>query len=176
MRAAAQKRKKSPDAKSRPTRSTRHDDDTHDHVIGQDNPRAMSSTGKARIEPGTVEVIDRVMPTKEKLEALKFDQEELMVLIHDSTNPTDDPIPYVINGGRRQAFIRGQKQKVKRMYVEILARMKKTTYTQTKEKDSQGIDTVINHPHTALVFPFSVIHDPNPRGAAWLEAILAEAG
>jgi len=67
---------------------------------------------------------------KEHLENLKFNEEVLTIMLHDTTDPTADPIPYVINDGRRQAFIRGQEQQVKRKFVEVLARMKVTSYTQ----------------------------------------------
>ena len=133
----------------------------------------MSSTGKARIEPSVIEKVDH-QPSNEKLSNLAFAEEEMVIVVHDSVDVNDDPIPYVINGGRRQAFIRGQEQSVRRKYVEILARMKRTRYTQEKYKDSQGIDSIRNIPHTALVYPFTVVSDPNPNGRAWLKAILAE--
>jgi hypothetical protein len=148
--------------------------DTADRPIGQDGPREMPSTGPARIEPSEIETVDHPV-SKSKLEALAFNEEILTVLVHDSTNVNDDPVPYVINGGRRQAFIRGREQQVRRKYVEILARMKRTTFTQEKFKDSQGIDGIRNIPHTGLVYPFQVIHDPSPNGRRWLQAILDEA-
>jgi hypothetical protein len=157
-----------------PTRSTRNDLETNEQVVGQDRPREMPSTGKARIDPPHVEVVDRVVD-KDHLENLRFNEDVLTIVVLDSTSPTDDPVPYVINDGRRQAFIRGQEQKVKRKYVEVLARMKYTTFSQEKYKDSQGIDAIRNIPHSALRFPFVVRHDPSPRGKAWLQAILSEA-
>ena len=160
--------------KRRAVRSRRRDVDTTAHKIGQDRPREMPSTGPARIQPSEVQVVDRPVD-KEWADQMEFNEEELTILIHETTNPSDDPVPFVINGGRRQAFIRGREQKVKRKYVEVLARMKVTTYTQEKYRDSQDIDAIRNVPHTALKNPFSVIHDPNPRGHAWLKGILSEA-
>src|SRR5437588_5283103 len=153
LRAAAEARRL-----KEPVRSTRNDLETNEQVIGQDRPREMPSTGPARLEPAHVEPVDKVVD-KEYLENLKFMEEVLTIVVLDSTNPTDDPVPYVINGGRRQAFIRGKEQQVKRKYVEVLARMKYTTYTQEKYKDSQNIDSIRNIPHTSWRVPFSVIYD-----------------
>lgn len=161
------------EARNNPARSTRNDLDTTDRKIGQPGVREMPSTGDARIEPSEIEVVDRPVRAS-KLELLKFMEEELTIVVHDSTNPTDEPIPYVINGGQRQAFLRGQKQRVKRKYVEVLARMKVTGYTQERFRDSQNIDSIRNIQHNALRYPFSIIEDTQ-KGRAWLDGILAEA-
>ena len=161
------------EARNNPLRSTRGDFDTTNKKIGQPGVREMPSTGNARIEQSDIEVIERPVKAS-KLELLKFMEEEVTIVVHDSTNPTDEPVPYVINGGQRQAFIRGQKQRVKRKYVEVLARMKVTGYTQERFRDSQNIDSIRNIQHNALRYPFSVIED-SQRGKDWLEAILSEA-
>lgn len=150
--------------------------ETQEQQVGQDHPRAMKNTGPAResIEPARVQRVGRVV-SQDKLEALKFNEEILTVMVHESTNPIDDPIPEVWNDGKVQRFQRGKEMDVKRKYVEVLARSKKTAYSQTKIKDGNGDDVIVNNPMTALKYPFSVLRDPNPRGAAWLKNILAEA-
>lgn len=149
--------------------------ETSEQKVGQDNPRVMKSSGpaKASIEPARIERVGRVV-SKDKLEALAFNEEILTVLVHESTNPLDDPIPEVWNDGKVQRFIRGREQDVKRKYVEVLARAKKTAYSQSKVKDGNGDDAIVNNPMTALKYPFSVLRDPNPRGASWLKNVLAE--
>jgi disulfide oxidoreductase YuzD len=63
---------------------------------------------------------------------------------------------------------------VKRKYVEILARMKETKYTQVTRNASapDQIDMVARH---GLSYPFDLVEDKNPRGRAWLQNVLAEA-
>lgn len=159
-----------------PVRSRRGDVDTDDHRAGQDIARNIPSTGKARVEAeGRVQVVDRVVDS-EWAKNMKFNEDVLTIIVHDSTDPNADPVPYVINDGRRQAFARGEEQQVKRKYVEVLARMKVTTQKQVRYKDSQNIDAIKMVPHTALRFPFTVIADPSPRGKDWLKAVLAEPG
>src|SRR3990167_3589588 len=160
-----------------PVRKPRQYFETEEHKVGQDSVRRMKSRGPAReaLEPTIVEPVDRPV-SKEKLAMLAFMEEELTVMVHESTNPFDDPFPKIQNGGDRntQYFIRGEKQKVKRKYVEVLARAKKTTRGNEKYKDGNGDDAYRYPSHTALMYPFVVIEDPNPRGRAWLEAILQE--
>ena len=161
----------------RSVRSTRQFVETNEEKVGQDRPRRMKTRGPAResLEPAYIEVVDKPV-SKEKLAMLAFMEEPVKVMVHDSTNPNDDPFPEVLNGGdrNRQYFIRGQEQVVKRKYIEVLARMKRTTYSQEKYKDGNGDDAYRQIPHTALRVPFAVIED-SERGRQWLKAILQEA-
>lgn len=105
-----------------------------------------------------------------------FFNELVEIIVHESTDPAAIPIPQVNVNDVNQFFIRGQKQKVKRMFVARLARMKQTRYTQQIANDpSSGHVIQRMIPHVGLRYPFSVIHDPNPKGPAWLQKILAEA-
>lgn len=147
-----------------------------EHQVGQDNPRELKSTGPASeaLEPALIEPVDRPVST-DKLEMLRFMEEEVLVMVHETTNEQDVPIPEVTNDGKNQFFIRGEEQLVKRKFIEILARCKKTAFSQRLQKDGAGNDTYVQIPHTALMYPFSVLQDNNPRGRDWLKAILSEA-
>lgn len=163
--------------KTKPTRSTRGDLNAAEQSVGQDHPRTLRSTGPAvaALDPPTVEAVDGPLD-HEHVKALQFMEDVLTVMVHDSTNENDEPIPAVWNDGRAQYFIRGQQQEVKRKFVEVLARLKLTRYTQKLTKDALGNDTYINVPHTALRHPFSVIYDPaGAKGADWLKKVLKEA-
>lgn len=175
--ASVERAQKTPVRKVRPVRSTRRDLDTTDHKIGQDSKRAMKSRGPAKeaLDESTVVAVDRVV-SKEKLEALAFMEEEVTIIVHQSTNPIDEPYPEVWNDGVHQMFQRGQPQKVKRKFVEVLARAKKTAFGNEKYKDGNGDDAYRYPSHTALKYPFAVQHDPSgDKGAAWLRNVLAEA-
>jgi hypothetical protein len=151
--------------------------ETEEMEVGQGKPRAMPSTGKASLEPMVVEPVDR-MPNQDKLDNMAYSNELIKILVHDTTNPTDEKIVEVWVNSVPQRFMRGSEQTVKRKYVENLARAKKTTYSQEKYLDHNGTEAYRNIPHTALRYPFSVIEDarPNmPDGRPWLKTILAEA-
>jgi hypothetical protein len=144
--------------------------------IGQDKPRDQKSTGPAKksLEPAHVEPVEGPVSSK-KLENLKFAEDVLTVMVHETTNPEDHPSPEVWNDGRMVIFPRGVEIQVKRKFVEVLARSKKRTFSQQKIVDVNGIESYRNIPHTALTYPFTIVHDPSPNGRAWLKKILAEA-
>lgn len=141
--------------------------------VGQAKPRTLKAEGPASeaLESDTI-AIETKANFKNKAEELKFNEDVLTVIVHDSTNPSDDPLPLVIVNGLRQYFERGKQMKVRRKFVERLARARKTTYSQEELPNRQGYRNV---PHTALQYPFSVVHDPaGYKGAEWLQGILDE--
>ncbi len=76
--------------------------------------------------------------------------------------------------GVNQFMPRGTPITVKRKYVEVLARAKRTDFQQTLD---ERLGEAMNHLHAmhSLRFPFSVISDRNPSGGPWLIGVLAEA-
>jgi predicted Ser/Thr protein kinase len=143
--------------------------------VHQGNGLVIPSTGDiAEIDRTDlqIETSERPINIDEKAAALAFMEEIVTVMIHESTNPEDEQIVEVSNGGRLQNFIRGQPQQVRRKYVEVLARARKTDYRQTAGRNYSGEQIMKMNPSTALKYPFSVIHDPNPNGVAWLTNIL----
>lgn len=163
-------------AKNVPPVHIRKSMESSEQKIGQDVTRKLKSTGPAReaLSPQVVVPVDRVV-SKEKLEILQFMEDVLTVIVHESGNPTDTPRPEVWNDGRLFVFIRGQEMPVARKFVEVLARAKRTTRGLRKVTDDNGVDHYEYPQKTALIYPFAVLHDPSPRGKAWLAAILAEA-
>lgn len=149
--------------------------DTTDHKVGQDKPRMMKSTGPAKesLEPAHIEPVDKPV-NKEWADQMAFNEEVIEVMVHESTDEKANPIVEIFCNGVPQRFIRGQKQAVKRKFVEVLARAKETRYSQEKVKDQAGNESYKQVPHTALANPFSVIRDPSPRGADWLTSVLRE--
>lgn len=165
-----------PKARNVPPVHIRKTDESEEHKIGQDAPRKLKSTGPAReaLSLQIIEPVERVVP-KSKLDALKFMEDILTVRVHESSNENDHPRPQVWNDGRTFVFIPGREMKVARKFVEVLARAKRTTRGLKKVTDDHGVDSYEYPARTACLYPFSVIHDPSPRGKAWLDAILAEA-
>ncbi len=172
--AQAAAKKRTTTASSRPVQGKRRGAmEPMEQKVGQDNPRDMPTTGPARIEPQEIEVVDG--PNwKEKAAALAFMNEEITVMVLPTTEPNAALVIDLWNGGRSQFFVRNVPQTCKRKFVEVLARAKKTVFTQEHYKDNTGADAIRNVPHTALRYPFSVIHDPNPNGVEWLKKVLAE--
>lgn len=144
--------------------------------IGQDAPRVMKSTGPAKdaLEPALIQAVDRPVDP-EKLAMLAFMEEPVTVHILETGNPLDADVFEIINGGKIELFRRGETKTVKRKFVDILASRKLTTFTQKRVRDNDGVMQDVQQPRSSLMYPFSVVHDPHPRGADWLKATLAQA-
>jgi hypothetical protein len=102
-----------------------------------------------------------------------FMNELVEVMVHATTDENQAPHVIVNCNGTNQPIIRGVPTKVRRKYVEILARMKETKYSQVTRNPAapDQIDMVARH---GLAYPFELMNDPNPRGRAWLQNVLAE--
>lgn len=119
------------------------------------------------------DVVDKPLP-KEAFAMEAFMHEPVTILINPSNDPDDPKLVQVGVNGVNQFMPRGTPITVKRKYVEVLARAKRTDFHQTLD---ERMGEAMNHLHAmhSLRFPFSVISDPNPNGAPWLIGVLAEA-
>lgn len=157
--------------------------ETEEHVTGNIEDRVMESTGPAEISlapPSFKEVgRDGQHYSDDKLKMLSFMEDMLLVEINDTTDVTQVMHVPVWNDGKVQYFIRNKPQKVKRKYVEVLARAKKTTYTQYDGFNLVGDKAIFNRAHTVLQYPFRVLEDPagiskGTKGFQWMKRIQEE--
>ena len=102
-----------------------------------------------------------------------FMEEIVTVYLHPSTDENQPPHVIVNVNGTNQPILRGVPTPIKRKYLEVLARMKETKYTQRVPNASEP-DRMVLEPRTAIVYPFDLQEDRNPKGRAWLNHILAE--
>jgi hypothetical protein len=102
-----------------------------------------------------------------------FMNEPVTIMVHSTTDENQPPQVIVNCNGMNQPIFRGYPTVVKRKYVEILARMKETKYSQVTRNPAapDQIDMVARH---GLSYPFDLVEDKNPRGRAWLNNVLAE--
>jgi len=114
-------------------------------------------------------------PTRGKkwTDEMAFMNEEVTVMVHTTTDKNADPMPTFWVNGRVQRFLRGHEQKVRRVFVERMARAKGTTYTNVKLKDAEGEDKYEYLPTTADVCQFVVIGD-SKKGEEWLKSLRKE--
>lgn len=135
--------------------------------IKQEATVPLSEIGETPpIEP----VAENDLVKKAELEA--FMNQELLILVHESQE--EDPLltatPSV--NGVNMPIVMGVETKVRRKYVEALARGRTTAYKQAIDPlDQSRYDMV---PKTVMSFPFTVIHDPHPNGREWLKGIMAQ--
>ncbi len=106
-------------------------------------------------------------------ENLAFMEEKVLVHVFTSVEKNAEKIVDVYNDGIPQRFIRGQWQVVKRKYVEVLARAKPFSVETPETTDANGDRTTKIQTTNGMRYPFEM-KDSNPRGAAWLQSVLAQ--
>ena len=156
--------------------------DATEQKVGQDTHLDISTTAKLEDVKRTDLIVDTEEVVIVKGDGLDnsyaaqiaFLEEPVDVMIHDSTEANAEPFPCVAVNGVNQFFPRGQAITVKRKFLAALARAK-TTSVSTKVVNNDGEVYNRLNKHTALRYPFSVVRDSNPKGSAWLKAVLAEA-
>jgi hypothetical protein len=105
---------------------------------------------------------------------LAFMEERVGVVVGETTDANAEPMPAVYVNGVAQYCPRGVEVSCRRKFVEGLVRAKPVSVrTSVEERNSENPANRIVR--TALLkYPFQVTRDDNPRGAAWLRALLAE--
>ena len=154
--------------------------ESQDHQVGQDGVREFNKDNELP-QLKTDSAIDIAGATRKKggqrgqqwMDDMAFANEMVTVMVHESTDKLAHPFPEVSVNGRVQRFVRGNEQQVKRYFVEKLARLKQTTFSNVKTKDVDGEDVYRYPSHTGLLYPFVVVND-SERGKQWLKQVLAE--
>ena len=121
----------------------------------------------------TIDPVSQVADLRELAASEAFMNEMVEVMVHSSTDENQAPHVILNCNGTNQPIMRGVPTRVRRKYVEILARMKETKYSQVTRNPAapDQIDMIARH---GLAYPFELMHDDNPRGRAWLANVLAE--
>lgn len=122
------------------------------------------------------EIVETVAESTDfaKLAADEAFMNEIVTIHVHSTTDENQPTQFLLNcNGVNQPVVRGIQMDVKRKYVEILARMKETKYTQVTPNPAAPDVSELRARH-GLVYPFDLIADRNPKGRAWLSNVLAE--
>ena len=121
----------------------------------------------------TIDPVSQVADLRELAASEAFMNEMVEVMVHSSTDENQAPHVILNCNGTNQPILRGVPTRVRRKYVEILARMKETKYSQVTRNPAapDQIDMIARH---GLAYPFELMHDDNPRGRAWLQNVLAE--
>lgn len=119
-----------------------------------------------------------LMTTQEgqtQLQNLMFNEERVIVLVHESSDEFADPVVCIEVNGQKQIFVRGEDTVCRRKFLEGLARAKRQTYGNKETTDRNGDKTVIWPARRGLRYPMSVVRDDNKRGPSWLKGLLKEA-
>ena len=153
-----------------PMATQRKQIDAGSEFLGAEDVRTVGEIGGH----AGIDVVDKPLP-KEAFEMEAF-MNEMITIVVNPPNDADEPMLVQVGvNGVNQFIPRGEPIEVKRKYVEVLARAKRTDFKQNLDErlGEQAFNLV--RPMHSLRYPFSVISDPNRNGGAWLTAILREA-
>ncbi|MEJ5148964.1 hypothetical protein [Comamonas sp. MYb396] len=150
--------------------ATRKQIDAGAEYLGAEEVRTVGEIGGH----AGIDVVDKPLP-KNALDMEAFMNEVVTIVVNPPTDADDPTLIQVGVNGVNQFIRRGDAVDVKRKYVEVLARSKRTDFAQTLDErlGEQGFNS-LRSMHS-LRYPFSMLRDPNPNGGAWLTAILREA-
>ena len=146
--------------------------------MGKHTEANNDGLGKGKVmdqsELGTPGPIEKVAETQfaKTAELAAFMNDVLTILVHPSSEDGALEVATPQVNGLNQPILRGVESKVKRKYVEALARCRITKYAQSVQDQSRPENIQLSE-RTTLSYPFAVLHDPSPSGRAWLEAIMA---
>lgn len=118
------------------------------------------------IEPVTG-IVDDVVATE------AFMNEMVCIRVNEATSEFDDPGPCPSVNGVNMPIRRGVPTWVKRHFVEALCHAKPARFTM-QNVDPHDPSRRELYQHITMAYGFSVVEDRNPRGRAWLEALLAQ--
>lgn len=131
-----------------------------------------TAKGKDILGAGGIEVDkDDVMGSDRVLQE-RFMQDVLEVHFHEAADENEPQFVEVTVNGEYRRAVRGFPASLKRMHVAVLAQAKQLRVTQKKVVNADGSMGFIEQPVMKLTYPFSIISDPSPRGAAWLKKLL----
>lgn len=106
---------------------------------------------------------------KEYARELAFMEDEITFTIMKSDAPNAiDPVECAVNGVQKK-FYRGMQYKAARKFLNALINVCFNVETVNRKDPNTGLDKteVVRTPYTPYVI--SVMHDPSPIGAKWLE-------
>lgn len=143
-------------------------------------PEETTADFEQRFLQGAAPVEIEVVPAKsggagdkKQFDELKFNEDMVEVMLHESTDPNAENPVFTACNGVTQYFFRGQPQQVKRKYVAILAACKEHAVKTEEYQSPDGSRAMRLKRTSSLKYPFSVISDPaGKRGAEWLKSLL----
>lgn len=147
-------------------------------IDSRDTPEAVSTIelpmeGSVTRETLMDTSVTDVRRDKNYLDALAFMEEPVKVMVHESTDENAQLIVDLYCNGIPQRLVRGMEHVVKRKFIQVLCAKTTNVRTITGIENGQVVNMLSQH--TGLRYPFSIIEDRNPRGAAWLREALASA-
>lgn len=146
--------------------------DTRDQKIGQGQTFNLPATGPVGPLEDEIETVDTPRwRDKAKMEA--FMAEFVEIRVADTGGVNEEQFIDIGSNGVRQFVQRGVWQRVRRRFVEVLARAKRDVIHTPEFTDAAGNNSTRLVKTPVLRYPFEM-RDKNPDGQVWLQRVLLE--
>ena len=145
--------------------------DTRDMEVGQ-IPDITMKDGDLVTGGLTLEPVDKPLH-KAYLDDLAFMEEEITIMLNETTDENAENPVIVGNNGIFKQFFRGVPTRAKRKFVDGLI-VKSSRVSTPEVQNGGGERTFAIRQHPAQKFPFTLMEDRNPKGIEWLRRRMAE--
>ncbi len=137
------------------------------------NPFQIEEIDPLAEDPQMVEPV--VGSPKDAVELEAFMNEMVLIRISERQHENDVPVAFVSVNGVNHPIPRGVPTWVKRHYVEALEHSRTKAYDlQLTDPQDPSKRELVERPMKS--FPYMVLEDRNPRGRAWLDSLMRQAG
>jgi hypothetical protein len=145
-----------------------------DTPVQEVNHDLVKTTGVALPDAAGIEGEPDTPRVKKALEDEKFMAEMIEIQVHEPGDSENEHryCEVTVNGDYRCIPRDGQVHRVKRYHVAVIASAKVQRLRQEKVTAADGS---MGYKETAVMqplYPFSVIHDPNPAGVTWVRQLM----
>jgi hypothetical protein len=148
--------------------------DSEDWLGGGGKVLDMMSANTAHLI-GSIEPIDErefnISDPEGRAAYEMFMSEGVVVSVHQTTDENAPPVVGVGCNGDVRWLPREIPVRIPRRFVEILAKSQERKITTKSNPDPSADEGMKTTTRQAQSYPFSVLHDPHPKGRAWLERI-----
>lgn len=169
------------EAKNRPAVATKRVH-TEEMKLGNEGKVAFDAQGEKQSEVHDIEIENSLDTLSDKVRHLAFLEEEVTIQLAEDTNKNPETHVFCqVNGVGPGPFgvpwiPRGVPVTIKRKYLQVLARARPVRFRNNEYVDNNtGERKVEQIASSAQKYPFSVIHDPNPRGVEWLTNLFRQS-
>lgn len=147
---------------------------TPDMPVRQPPPIVLPDEGELDRVAERIIPVD-TLPATDYMEELAFMEEPVTIRLHRSNEKNAPAFYDFYVNGRVEWVPVEQNYTLARKYVEVIARTQPyNVETKTGTAfDERPANEIVRH--QSAKHPFSVIRDPNPRGADWLMRVMAES-
>lgn len=155
-------------------------DSTNVDIVGADQalPQAGATPSVAKdglLGAGGIEIDTEKVVDPKVFDLEKFMAEPVEITMSDAQDENEAQVVEITVNGRYIAIPRGATVTIPRSHLAVLAQAKAMRVKQKKVTHSDGSMGYQETASLHLMYPFQVMHDPNPRrGAPWLRQLLQQ--